>query len=98
MPGRSTAERSTWPQGCGKYNAAVKSGAVVLATLSGNCPLVSTVVEQVVAVASAAIVQLVVAVGIKPASFAATPPGVATIVSGCSADTENDEPHQAGMV
>src|ERR1700722_11002551 len=98
MPGRTTPEISKWPQGCGRYHAAVKSGADVLATLSGSWLIVSTVVEQVVAVASAAIVQLVVAVGMRPASLAATPCGVAMMVSGCSAATENEAPHQAGMV
>src|SRR5579885_1475427 len=92
MLGRSTAEKSRWPQGCGMYQAAVKSGEVALAMLSGVLPLVSNVVVQVVAVASAAVVQLVVAVGITPASEPWIPTGVATTVSGVSADTEKELP------
>src|ERR1700690_2268053 len=97
-PGRITAETSRWPQGCGRYQAAVTSGAVDLATLTGNWPLVSSAVVHTVAVASAAIVQVVVAVGMTPASDASIPPGVPISVSGVSADTENEPPNGTAMV
>jgi len=50
------------------YQAAVRSGALPLAILVGVTPLVSRLVEQVVAVPMAPVVQVVVAVGITPAS------------------------------
>src|SRR5215469_16622214 len=109
MPGRSTPEMSKWPQGCGKYQAAVKSGAVDLAMLSGVLPLVSSEVVQVdcvgVLTEPLAVVaggftdgQDVVRVGMTPASEASSPFAVAMMVSGVSAETENDAPHQAGIV
>src|SRR5215813_2265917 len=91
-PGRNTAEKSRWPQGCGMYQAAVKSGALALARLSGVLPLVSRVVEQVVATPRAAVVQLVVAVGITPASEPWIPTGVAMTVSGVSAENDSEPP------
>src|ERR1700722_2173659 len=97
-PGRSTADKSTWPHGCGKYQAAVKSGEGDLAMLSGSWPLVSTAVVQVVATPRVATVQVVVALGTTPASEPSTPAGVPMSVSGVSADTENELPHQAGIV
>src|SRR5215472_4940195 len=74
--------------------------------LSGVLPLVSSAVVQVCWVAvtdatgapAAVSVQLVVKVGTTPASEASRPTGVAMIVSGVSADTENEPPHHAGMV
>src|SRR5215469_14144606 len=91
MPGRSTPEMSKWPQGCGKYQAAVKSGAVDLATLSGVVPLVSSALVQVdcvgVLTEPLAVVpggftdgQVVVTVGMTPASEASIPSVVATMV------------------
>src|SRR5579862_1513988 len=102
MPGRSTLDRSICPHCCGRYHAAVKSGAVPLVMLSGVTPLVSNEVEQVEVVAlmaaGAPAVQLVVAVGITPASFPSIPLAVAMTVSGCSAENDSEAPHQAGIV
>src|SRR5215469_8862637 len=105
MPGRSTPEMSKWPQGCGRYQAAVKSGAVDLAMLVAVLPLVSSEVVQVVlaGVPSEPLGggldgQVVVRIGTTPASEASSPFGLAMMVSGVSAETENEAPHQAGIV
>src|SRR4029077_4362690 len=100
--GRITADTSKWPQACGTYHAMVKSGAVALAMLVGVTPLVSSDVLQVeVAAASCAgpaAVQLVVRVGIAPASEPSIPLAVAMSVCGVSADTENEPPNGTGTV
>src|SRR5579862_5657832 len=102
MPGRSTPDRSIWPHCCGRYHAAVKSGAVLSVLLSEVTPLVSNEVEQVevaaLMAAGAPAVQLVVAVGITPESVASSPLAVAMTVSGCSAENDSEAPHQAGIV
>src|SRR5215469_12183578 len=92
MLGRSSAEKSTWPQGCGTYQAAVKSGAVDLAMLSGVAPLTSWFVVQVVAVPKPTVGQLVVSTGVPamPASEASRPSGVAADASGVSAENDHE--------
>jgi hypothetical protein len=85
------------------YQAAVKSGALPLAGLSGVTPLVSRVVVQVASVelatAGAPAVQLVVAVGITPASEPTIPFAVAMTVLGVSAETDHEpQPAYAGIV
>ena len=63
-----------------------------LAGLSGVTPLVSTDVLQVVATPSAATVQVVVAVGITPASLDSRPLPVAIWVDGVSAENDREVP------
>src|ERR1700735_4619705 len=90
-PGSSTPEMSRWPQGCGRYHAAVRSGAVDFDGLVAKFTLPAIVQGNAVQVTGPVTV-------LAPESDAKTPAELATVVSGVSADTENDPPHQAGIV
>src|SRR5436190_3181781 len=103
MPGRTTIENSIWPQGCGMYQAAVKSGAMFLVGLAVNA-----VAEHAVP-ATATPVQTPPSVPARPGpvgrlddgvSEATMPAGVRMSVSGVSADTENapGQPHGANGI
>ena len=70
---------------------------MALAGLSASGPLVNKVEVQVGVTPTTAAVQVVLTVGMTPASEAEMPPGVAISVSGVSAYTES-EPHPKGIV
>src|SRR6266540_425163 len=81
--GRTTAPKSMWPQGCGMYQAAVKSGD---GDLNGRAALPKVQVDPAGAVP--ATVQVVNAVFCDNASPTESPALVQPSVSGASADTE----------
>src|SRR5215208_3442423 len=91
-PGRTTALKSTWPQGCGTYQAATKSGVPALVGFTA-CRLPATALVVQVSVVLVSPAQVVVGVTVDvvtaPASEPIMPwPEVQTSVSGASADTE----------
>src|SRR5829696_8118383 len=89
-PGRTTALKSTWPQGCGMYQAATKSGVPALVGLTAwRLPPTALVVQVMVgATPATAGVEVQVVVGVTvdvvpaPASEPMSPVGVQTSVSG----------------
>src|SRR5580704_8203842 len=92
-PGSSTTDASKWPQACGRYQAAVRLGAVDFAGLvaKGRLPGMQVAVAetplQVPGVAGL--------VAAAPVSEAYTPtPLPPILVAGVSADTENDAPQK----
>src|SRR5260370_23372743 len=89
--GRTTAAKSIWPQGCGMYQAVVRSGA-------GDLNGLTTPARAQVAAPAPATVQVVKVGFCDVASDARTPPLATTpSVSGASADTDQapGNPHGA---
>src|SRR5580704_16408136 len=97
-PGSSTTDASKWPQACGRYQAAVRLGAVDFAGLvaKGRLPVMQLAAAAMPLQVPSVLGPIAV---LAPVSEANTPtPCPAILVAGVSADTENDAPQKDGIV